>query len=75
MTIKELEKMYPPKKYVWIGMKNNHPNWDYEDNDIVDNYKVVENIKTTDITDALFKKGGKIKITYVKQIKLNWRRA
>jgi hypothetical protein len=75
MTIKELEKMYPPKKYEWYAFRGNFPDFSYKDNDIVVDYKLQEKVKSTDITDALFKKDGKIKISYVNRIRFNWRRA
>jgi len=73
MTIAELEKKYPYKKYEWIARLKGFPNWNYKPEDIVVDYKVRE-VESKDITDALFGKGP-IKVEKVTQLVVNWERA
>lgn len=73
MTIKELEKLYPSKKYNWIARKDGFPNWTYHDDDIVIKYEERE-VEVKDITKALFGKGP-IEIKKEKQLVVEWRRA
>ena len=72
MTIKELRDLYPNIKR-WIARKNGFPNWDYKDSDIVIDYQVKEG-EEVDITDALFKKNGKIKKRKIKKLYVNWKK-
>ena len=39
MTIAELEKKYPYKKYQWIARLKGWPNWNYKPEDIVIDYE------------------------------------
>lgn len=73
MTILELEKKYPYKKYKWIARKNGFPNWNYKSDDIVIKYEIRE-VESKDITDALFNKGS-IKVKKEKQVVVDWRKA
>lgn len=73
MTIKELEKLYPTKKYNWIARKDGFPNWTYCDEDIVIDYKERE-VEIINITKAVFNK-GKPETKKQKQLCVNWRRA
>lgn len=77
MTIQELRELYPETKYRWQPMyvKSNVKflSWNYKDNDIVITYRV-EEVKSKDITDMLFKKNGKVKVLNEKVVKLEWRK-
>ena len=80
MTIKELEKMYPYKKYNWIAYKisndrpKGYPDWSYKDNDIVVKHEIKEHSKVVDITDCVFSKNGKAKVSYQNKIYVYWKR-